>query len=105
MPSPSFPLSVTAPVAYRTVTGLSTESSPVLWSDDRGSGQSTVERIASSMSGARISFDVDLSSSSIKVTLSDRNSGEVYRELVYDRGGLLHLPDQRATGQWIDRSV
>jgi len=52
-----------------------------------------------------MSFDVDLSSSSMRVTLSDGGSGEVYRELIYDRSGLVHLPDQPATGQRIDRSV
>lgn len=60
---------------------------------------------AKPVSWARMSFDVDLSDRSIKVTLSDRNSGEVYRELVYDRGGLLRARTRPEPGKWIDRFV
>ena len=103
--TPSLPPPVMPPVAQRTVMGVSTEINRVPRPDDRGLVSSRVTSTESSMSWARISFNVDLNSSSIRVTLSDKRSGEVYRELVYDRGGLLHLPDQPATGQWIDRSV
>ena len=103
--TPSFPLPVMAPVAYRTVTGVSTEINRAPRPDDRVSVPSRLASTESSISWARMSFDVDLSSSSMRVTLSDGGSGEVYRELIYDRGGLVHLPDQPATSQRIDRSV
>ncbi len=66
---------------------------------------SKVSATEASISWRRMSFDVDLNSRSIRVTVSDRNSGEVYRELVYDRSGLLHLPGRPDAGRWIDRAV
>ena len=60
---------------------------------------------ATSTGWRRMSFDVDLNSRAIRVTVSDQNSGEVYRELVYDRSGRLRLPNRPDAGRWIDRAV
>jgi hypothetical protein len=82
-----------------------TDKSPAAPAVAPASSTSRAPAAITSMSWARMSFEVDLSNRSVKLTLSDRNSGEVYRELVYDRGGLLRTSMRPGSGQWIDRSV
>ena len=63
------------------------------------SGTSSAKPLAS---GARLSFESDFRSKSLTVTLSDSRSGEVFRKLVYDRGGLLRSSPGQSTGGLID---
>ncbi len=53
-------------------------------------------------SGARLSFESDFRSKSLTVILSDSRSGEVFRKLVYDRGGLLRSLRGQSTSGLID---
>jgi hypothetical protein len=55
-----------------------------------------------SMPSARMSFDIGLAGNSLTVTLSDRNSGEVFLKLVYDDGGLVHSSLKAHAGQLVD---
>lgn len=55
-----------------------------------------------SMPSAKMSFDIGLAGNSLTVTLSDRDSGEVFLKLVYDDGGLVHSSLQAHAGQLVD---
>ena len=63
------------------------------------SGASSIKPLAS---GAKLSFESDFRSKSLTVTLSDSRSGEVFRKLVFDRGGLLRSSPRQSTGGLID---
>ncbi len=52
-----------------------------------------------------VTFNFEVGSNSIIVTLSDRTSGEIFRKLVYDQSGALQPQALAASGQRIDVMV
>lgn len=63
--------------------------------------QDSVRPVAT-LPSTTLAFDVGNGGESITVTLSDRNSGEVYRKLVYDRGARLQSALRADRGRMVD---